>query len=638
MGLIKGYPDGSDITILNTAYHYPQKQENGKYSNDNIVLVFRDNSTGKKNHIVIENPDYEFYMANDDVYIDHHLQTIEKEKVHKVVTPYADLEKTIAKLTGNEEFYYNNIKVGNRNANRELHYLKNVFASKFNIEDHYRFRFSQSYTNNIFNISKAYFDIEVDSIDMVGDFPEPGECPINAISFINDNDHSINIFLLRNKNNPLIDQFEKEVASGTIYNELQNFIISSVTPNLAQKYDMLDFKINFHFYNEDEEIRLIQDFFLLVNFRQPDFLIAWNMAFDIPYIFERIVNLGYDPRDIMCHRDFENKFKIAHYYIDKRAAEFAERGDFYDISSYTVYLDQLIHFASRRKGQKAFDSYKLDDIGYSVARIHKLDYSHITTNITKLPYLDYKTFVFYNVMDTIVQKGIEEKVKDLNYIFGKCIVNDTRYSKCHRQTVYLSNRANAEWRKDGLIIGNGSGTKEKVSFPGALVGDPLHNSEYAKFKQDNQVMNIADNLCDFDYKALYPSTAIQNNMGPNTQVGKILIENPVYDKENPFKNPFYDRGGQFLEDYTSGDVLEFTHRWLGFANYKELLDDIIEYFTVMSNTINPLYVNGLYKGISYSNELTKGVYYQDDLIRGIHYCPDQLPFEQYFDKRRLGIL
>ena len=151
-------------------------------------------------------------------------------------------------------------------------------------------------------------------------------------------------------------------------------------------------------------------------------------------------------------------------------------------------------------------------------------------------------------------------------------------------------------------------------------------------------MNIADNLCDFDYKALYPSTAIQNNMGPNTQVGKILIENPVYDKENPFKNPFYDRGGQFLEDYTSGDVLEFTHRWLGFANYKELLDDIIEYFTVMSNTINPLYVNGLYKGISYSNELTKGVYYQDDLIRGIHYCPDQLPFEQYFDKRRLGIL
>ena len=633
MGLIKGYPDGSDITILNTAYHYPRKLEDGKYSKDNLVLVFRDNNTGVKDHVVIEKPDYEFYMANDDVLIEHHLQTIEKSKVHKVVTPYCNLEKTIAELTDNEEFYYNNIKVGNRNANRELHHLKNVFASKFNVEDHYRFRFSQCYTNNIFSISKAYFDIEVDSIDMSGDFPEMGECPINAISFINDNDHSINIFLLRNDKNPLIEKFEKEVASGTIYEELQNFIIESVSMDLAEKYGMLNFKINFHFY--DEEIRLIQDFFLLVNIKEPDFLIAWNMAFDIPYIYERLCNLGYDPKDIMCHRDFEDEYKVASYYIDTRAAEFAERGDFYDISSYTVYLDQLIHFASRRKGQKAFDSYKLDDIGYSIARIHKLDYSHITTNIAKLPYLDYKTFVFYNVMDTIVQKGIEEKVKDLNYIFGKCIVNNTRYPKCHRQTVYLANRANAEWYKDGLIIGNGSGAKEKVSYPGALVGDPLHNSDYAKYRQDNQIMNIADNLCDFDYKALYPSTAIQNNMGPNTQVGKILIDTKVYDKENPFNNPFYDRGGQFLEDFTSGDVLEFTHRWLGFANYRELLDDIIEYFTSVSNSINPLYINGLHKGVNYSDNLVPGIYYQEELVRGIFYCPDQLPFDQYFDKRRL---
>lgn len=634
MSLIKGYPTGSDITIVNTAYHYPKKTDDGKYTKDNLMIVFRDNTTGKKDHIIIEKPDYEFYMANDDVIIDHHLQTIEEDKVHKVVTPYCDLEKTIAELTGNTKFFYNNINLGNRSANKELHYLKNVFASKFHIEDHYRFRFAQEYKNTIFNISKAYFDIEVDTIDMAGDFPEMGECPVNAISLINDSDHSINIFLLRNEKNPLIEEFEKEVASGVVYQELQDFIIQSVTPELAEHYDMYNFKINFHFY--DEEIRLIQDFFLLVNQLEPDFLIAWNMAFDIPYLHDRIIALGYDPRDIMCHRAVEKEFRRAEYYIDTRAAEFAERGDFYDISSHTVYLDQLIHFASRRKGQKAFDSYKLDDIGYIVAKIHKLDYSYITTNLTKLPYLNYKVFVFYNVIDTIVQKGIEEKVKDLNYIFGKCIVNNTRYEKCHRQTVYLSNRANAEWRKDGLIIGNGSGTKEKVSYPGALVGDPLHNSDYSKYKQDNQVMNIVDNMCDFDYKALYPSTAIQNNMGPNTQIGKIIIDKQTFAEENPYNNKFYDRGGQYLEDYTSGQLLEFAHRWLGLASYKELLDDIIEYFN-MNATVNPFMVNGFVKGVRYNQEV-RGVYYTDELIRGVHYVPDQLPFEQYFDKRRLNIL
>lgn len=633
MGLIKGYPTGSNITILNTAYHFPQKQEDGKYSKDNLMLVFRDNTTGKKDHVIIETPDYEFYMANDDVYIPHHLQTIEEDKVHKVVAPYCELEKTIAQLTGNEEFYWENIRLGNRNANKELHFLKNVFASRFNIEDHYRFRFAQEYKNSIFTIKKAYFDIEVDSIDMVGDFPEMGECPINAISYINDSDHSINVFLLRNEKNPQIAEFEREVASGKIHKELQEFIISHVSLKLAEQYGMLDFKIAFYFY--DEEIRLIQDLFLLVNKHEPDFLIAWNMAFDIPYIYERIKVLGYDPRDIMCHRKVEKEFRVADYYIDTRASEFAERGDFYDISSHTVYLDQLIHFASRRKGQKAFDSYKLDDIGYEVAKIHKLDYSYITTNIAKLPYLNFKVFVFYNVMDTIVQKGIEEKVKDLNYVFGKCLVNNTRYTKCHRQTVYLSNRANAEWRKDGLIIGNGSGTKEKVSFPGALVGDPLHNSDYSKYRQDNQVMNIVDNMCDFDYKALYPSTAIQNNMGPNTQIGKVKIDQQTFAAENPFNNEFYDRGGQFLEDYTSGDILEFAHRWFGFATYRQLIDDVVEYFN-MHSTVYPFYVNGLYRGVSY-NEV-KGVSYGDDLVRGVHYAPDQLPFEQYFDKRRMGIL
>ena len=633
MSLIKGYPDGSDITIVNTSYRYPKKQDDGKYSKDNLMIVFRDNVTGKKDHTIIERPEYEFFMANDDVIINHHLQTIEECNVHKVTAPYCELEKTIAQLTGNEEFYWENIRMGNRNANRELHHLKNVFASKFNIEDHYRFRFAQSYTNNMFAISKAYFDIEVDSIDMMGDFPEMGECPINAISYINDSDHSINIFLLRNDRNPLIAEFEAEVATGKVHKELQDFIIQSVTPKLAEQYGMLDFKIAFYFY--DEEIRLIQDLFLLVNKHEADFLIAWNMAFDIPYIYERIKVLGYEPKDIMCHKGIEKEFRYAEYYIDTRASEFAERGDFYSIASHTVYLDQLIHFASRRKGQKAFDSYKLDDIGWEVAKIHKLDYSHITTNIAKLPYLNFKVFVFYNVMDTIVQKGIEEKVKDLNYVFGKCIVNNTRYEKCHRQTVYLSNRANAEWRKDGLIIGNGSGTKEKISYPGALVGDPLHNSDHSKYRQDNQVMNIVDNMCDFDYKALYPSTAIQNNMGPNTQVGKIIIDTQTFVGENPFNNKFYDRGGQYLEDYTSGELLEFCHRWLGLASYRELLDDITEYYT-MHGTIYPFYVNGLIRGVSYSE--VDGVTYDDGLIRGVHYSPDQLPFEQYFDKRRLGIL
>lgn len=57
----------------------------------------------------------------------------------------------------------------------------------------------------------------------------------------------------------------------------------------------------------DEEIELIDAVFKDINEEQPDFVLAWNMAFDIPYLIARIENLGYKPEDIICHPDFVHK-------------------------------------------------------------------------------------------------------------------------------------------------------------------------------------------------------------------------------------------------------------------------------------------------------------------------------------------
>src|SRR5699024_4907708 len=121
----------------------------------------------------------------------------------------------------------------------------------------------------------------------------------------------------------------------------------------------------------DVEINLIVDVFRLINQFKPDFVLAWNMAFDIPYLEARIRVLGYDPAEIMCHPDF--KRKEVRYFVDERVKnEYAERGDFCNIASYSVFLDQMIHFASRRKGQSQFTSFSLDFIGGVIAKVRKL--------------------------------------------------------------------------------------------------------------------------------------------------------------------------------------------------------------------------------------------------------------------------
>lgn len=652
MAILKGYPEGSDISILDCRYRYPSKNpETGKWGKDWMYVIFKDNKTGRKTHQIIENPEYEYFMAKDTVPLDHNLFFIEKEKVDPICVPFKDLLKDIAARHGDLDFYYDNIRNGNRSANMLLHTKFDVFNSDMHIEDHYRFRFNKQYTNApITPLSKAYFDIEADTINMMGDFPELGECPINAVSYILDN--KVTVFLLRNPDNPLIEEFEKSIGPD-LFKELQDFIIQNAGgEKLAKKYGIDNLIFDMIFY--DDEVKLIQDLFMLVNQDEPDFLLAWNMAFDVPYIIERLKKLGIPPEEILCHPSFDRAHRVAEYYIDERHKnEYEARGDKYDISSHTVFLDQLIHFASRRKGQTKFPSFKLDDIGGIIAKVRKLDYSHITTDIAKLPYLDYKTFVFYNIMDTIVQKCIETIAQDVNYIYMKCLTNNTRYDKGHRQTVYLTNRATKDFDEEGFIICNNlNRNAQKVAIEGALVGDPTHNSDYSKMKLYDQILNLALNLLDFDYKSLYPSCALQDNMSPNTIIGKIEIKNKVFKEENPFNKVqegftkktdedaenirIYLRGGQYVEDLISENVIEFCYRWLHYANFRQWLEDFNYYFTHIEYPYHVMNPRNLFDHVGVNKMRLLSHLREGEETRLFTYIPERLDYHGYLIKMNSG--
>ena len=234
----------------------------------------------------------------------------------------------------------------------------------------------------------------------------------------------------------------------------------------------------------------------------------------------------------------------------------------------------MIQYASRRKAKiGSYKSFKLDDIGLKEAGVHKLDYSHLTHSVVELPYVDFKTFVLYNIMDVIVQKCIEEKCHDIEYIFAKCVTNNTVYQKGHRQTVYLVNRMAASWYKMGYIIGN-NGNKDNEKPPkylGALVGNPDNTNSYSKMSIDNRVIWVCENLVDYDFKSLYPSIMREFNIAPNTQIGRIEIDHKIYNNENAYHidEDKYSRGGEYIENLVTDNFIEFSHRWLKLANIDE---------------------------------------------------------------------
>ena len=80
------------------------------------------------------------------------------------------------------------------------------------------------------------------------------------------------------------------------------------------------------------------------------------------------------------------------------------------------------------------------------------------------------------------------------------------------------------------------------------------------------------------YRSLYPSITLQFGIAPNTIIGRINIPIRVHDEENPYLKDNYNRGGDFIENLVSDNIIEFCRRWLHLAGFKEFLEDMQEYF------------------------------------------------------------
>lgn len=285
-------------------------------------------------------------------------------------------------------------------------------------------------------------------------------CPINAITLVNAENKTSYTFLLRNKNNPLIEEFEK---------------------NILQFKEKAKEKINnsfeYEIYMFDYELDLITSFYETVNNLKPDFCLAWNQRFDKLTLLNRIEKLGGDANSIICHDDFPQYYHFTKFNEDKRNQKASDKSDTFECASYTQYLDQLILFASLRKGLGERESYRLNDIAREELNDEKLDYSD-TGDIKTLPYDDYELFVLYNIKDVFLLYELENKNEDLNMLYTLAETTRTRITKAMRKTISLKNLAFKFYLDQGYVMGNNhnvkigdSGSSDAVleKFTGAVV-------------------------------------------------------------------------------------------------------------------------------------------------------------------------
>ena len=251
---------GRKLQFLNSFYSKPQYSNGKQIIPDCLGIIYRDEETGEKDVEFLLEPQINFYMAYDDVEINYPLRHISKDLVEKCSCRFNDLALTLAKTAGDEMVrdYYETLKKAPYKAKKKYHQLPYIFNSDMDIEDFWKGEFLDTFTSEKDNLTKAYYDIEVDGVDYPS-FPDEhiAPCPINAITYVNSEFMTCHTYLLRNYDNPLIEQEENNLEG------LKQHMRETLRD---------DFKYFIYFF--DSELDLIESFFKQVNKDKPDFCLA----------------------------------------------------------------------------------------------------------------------------------------------------------------------------------------------------------------------------------------------------------------------------------------------------------------------------------------------------------------------------
>ena len=196
---------GRRLTLTDVIY---RKESKTSGYHDYISMVYYDNVTGKKELFTIEDPMFTIYEVKEEFRTfrkARHFLPMEQLIPHEI--HYKDRLKEIAKIGGpGVQQILRNAKTNQEK--KILYKYPYVLGADIGIETYYRVIWEKEVGNDTSHKPTCIFlDIEVDQKHWTGaGIPRNGECPIDAISIVDEADSTVHQFLLKTPDNPLIDE------------------------------------------------------------------------------------------------------------------------------------------------------------------------------------------------------------------------------------------------------------------------------------------------------------------------------------------------------------------------------------------------------------------------------------------------
>lgn len=438
--------EGKNLMPLNIYYNRGTYEKN---NDDFIDIIFKDMDTGRKFVKTILNPDIEIWIVKPEYRDFNYIKNFIPRKYCECVRmKYKTRFLTIAKKLGIEV--------------KDAKFSPYICQADMKIEHFYLMQFIMEYGNDKpKKLSMGFLDTEND-IFQVNGFPDPGEAPMNCVTYIDTERMQSYTLVLKKDNIPYTNEDhpkhkEYEVLRESFHQQVDSFEkdTDNIKKDLHDLYDESYGVFNYNILMFDDELNMFTALFKIIKASDNDFIYIWNSPYDMTMMIERIKFLGGDPNIIIGDSRFSNGGTRNVVFKEDTNALVHKRKHLCDTYTMPTFVDQMVIYAGIRSARGKIPSLKLNAIAQKELKDTKLDYSE-EGDIRMLPYINFHKFVIYNLKDVMLQVGIDNKTRDSTTMYMNIATNAVLANEIFTTTKILENsvRMYVFNLRDGYLVGS----------------------------------------------------------------------------------------------------------------------------------------------------------------------------------------
>lgn len=343
---------------------------------------------------------------------------------------------------------------------------------------------------------------------------------------------------------PDVNIGREKILTYAICDEVGNGYVTGLKPltdhqkhrlnqRVNEYFERLGRKFNIEFKYYESETLMMSDFMYNQVTKMP-WIGGWNfLKFDWAYINTRCSNLGIDHKRASPTGRVE-KMQIKDKYDKNKKWNV-------DIPRHRAIIDYQFVYEKWDTIVKFKENASLDAVSKEVLGFEKVKYAGTLMDLYNN---DYETYIFYNMIDTILVALIDEKLLTFNTMYA--IANEARIqlNDAMFTSVSVEAKMGDEFRNKNIVfVPRNKSDKEKESgesYSGGYVYQPIPGLHFY--------------LSVVDFESMFPSIMMAFNLGVDTLVGKM--EQKVVDGKKVWYVVHHITGEEIPFDYNNHIVTD----------------------------------------------------------------------------------